>query len=81
LIIVVYVDDLVITGNNIDLILILKKQLVDSFYMIDLGILHDFLGLQVFPLFDGLFLSQCKFVMDLLTHFKMVDCNPCATPF
>jgi hypothetical protein len=81
LIIVVYVDDLVITGNNIDLILRLKKQLVDSFDMTDLGILHYFLGLQVLPLSDGLFISQSKYVMDLLTHFKMEYCKPCATPF
>jgi hypothetical protein len=81
LIVVVYVDDLVITGNNIDLILILKKQLVDTFDMTDLGLLHYFLSLQVLPLSDGLFLSQSKYVMDLLNHFKMVDYKPCATPF
>jgi hypothetical protein len=81
LIVVVYVDDLVITGNNTDLILRLKKQLVDSFDMIDLGTLHYFLGLQVLPLCDGFFISQSKYVMDLLTRFKMADCKPCATPF
>jgi hypothetical protein len=81
LIVVVYVDDLLITGNNNDLILRLKKQLVDSFDMTDLGTLHYFLGLQVLPLCDGFFISQSKYVMDLLTHFKMVDCKPCATPF
>jgi hypothetical protein len=42
LIIVVYVDDLVITRNKIDLILRLKKLLVDSFDMKYLGILHFF---------------------------------------
>jgi len=78
---VVYVDELAINGNNIDLILRLKKQLVDSFDMKDLGILHYFFYLQVLQLSDGLFISQSKNVMDLLTHFKMVDCEPCATPF
>jgi hypothetical protein len=53
LIIVVYVDSLVIIGNNITLILRLKKQLVDSFDMTNLGILHYFLGLQVLPLSHG----------------------------
>jgi hypothetical protein len=71
LIVVVYVDDLVMTGNNIDLIFRLKKQLVDTFDMTDLGLLHYFLGLQVLPLTDGLFLSQSKYVLDLLTCFKM----------
>jgi hypothetical protein len=81
LIIVVYVDDLVITGNNTNLILRLKKQLVDSFDMTDLGILHYFVGLQVLPLSDGFFISQYKYVMDLLTCFKMSYCKPCATRF
>ena len=81
LIIVVYVDNHVITGNKNDLILRLKKQLVDSFDMTKLGIQHYFLGLQLLPLSDGLFISQSKYVMDILTHFKMVDRKPCATPF
>lgn len=57
LIVVVYLDDLVITRNNLDIILGLKRQLVATFVMIDLGIMHYFLGLQVFPLFDGVFIS------------------------
>jgi hypothetical protein len=81
LIVVVYVDDLVIIGNNNDLILRLKKQLDDSFDIIDLSTLYYFLGLQVLPLCDGFFISQYKYVIDLLTCFKMVDLNPCATPF
>jgi hypothetical protein len=81
LIVVVYIDDLLIIGNNNNLILRLKKQLVESFDMTDLGTLHYFLGLQVLPLCYGFFISQSKYVMDLLTHFKMVDSKPCATPF
>jgi hypothetical protein len=81
LIVVVYVYDLFITGNIIALILRMKNQLVDSFDMTDLSTLHCFLGLQVLPLCDDLFISQSKCVMDILTSFKMVDCKPCATPF
>jgi hypothetical protein len=46
-----------------------------------LGTLHYFLGLQVLPLCDGFFISQSKYVMDILTHFKMGDCNPHAILF
>jgi hypothetical protein len=81
IIVVVYVDDLIITRNNIVLIFRLKKQLVDSFGMIDLGTLHYFLGFQVLPLCNGFFISQSKYVMDPLTCFKMAYCKPCATPF
>jgi hypothetical protein len=49
--------------------------------MVNIGILHYFLGLQVLPLYDGLFTSKSKYVMDILTHFKMENNNPCATPF
>ena len=49
--------------------------------MIDLGILHFFLGLQVLPLLDGLFVSYSKYVMDLLKWFKMDECKACATPY
>ena len=65
-IIVVCVDDLVLTRNNPDLIFRLKSQLVDTFELTDLGMLHFFLGLQVFPLSDGLFISQYKYLLDLL---------------
>jgi hypothetical protein len=81
LIIVVYVDDLVITGNNTDHILILKKKLVGSFDMKDLGIMNYFLGLHVLPLSNDFSIFQSKYVNNILTHFKMIDCKPRATPF
>jgi hypothetical protein len=73
LIVDIYVDELIINGNHNSLIFLLKKQLVDSFDITDLHTLHYFLGLQVLPVCDGFFISQSKYVMDLLTHFKMVD--------
>lgn len=81
LIVVFYVDDLVLTRNKPNLILRLKSQLADTFDMTDLGILHFFLGLQVLPLTDGLFISQSKNVLDLLNRSKMDNCKACAMPF
>ena len=81
LIVVVYVNDLVITRNNLDLILRLKRQLVATFEMTDRVILHYFLGLQVFTLSDGVFISQYKYAFIILKCFKMDDCKTCATPF
>ena len=60
------VDDLVITKNNVNLILGLKKQLVDTFEMIDLGLLHLFLGIQILQMSDGIFLSQPRYALDIL---------------
>ena len=75
------VDDLVITKNNVNLILGLKKQLIDTFEINKLGLLHFFLGIQVLQLDDIIFLSQPKYVTCLLQRFKMEHYEPYATPF
>lgn len=71
LIVSIYVDDLVLTRNNLDLILGLERQLAKTFLMTNLGILHYFLGLQVFPLYDGVFISHSKYDLDILNIFKV----------
>ena len=78
---VVYIDDLILTGNKPDLIFWLKRWLSNTFEMIDLGLQHFFLGLQVLPHLDGIFISQFKNVSDVLKCFKMDDYKACATPF
>ena len=62
----IYVDDLFITLKNVDLILGLKKQLVDTFEMTNLGLLHFFLGIQALQMYDGIFISRPKYSLDLL---------------
>ena len=81
LIVEFYVDDLVIYGNNVDLILSLKKWVVDTFEMTNLGILHLFLGIKVIQINDGIFLSQPKYDLDVLKWFKMDDCKYFSTPY
>ena len=63
------------------LILGLKRQLAVTFEMKDLGILHYFLGLQVFSLSDGVFISHSKYALDILNHFKMDGCKPSSPHF
>jgi hypothetical protein len=53
------VDDLVIARRNVDLILGLKKKIVDTFEMIDLG-----RGIQFLQMDDGIFISQPKYVLN-----------------
>lgn len=81
LIVVFYADDFVLTRNKPNIMYGLKNQLATRFEMIDLGILHFFLGLQVLPLLDGLFISKYKYVLDLLKCFKMDNHKDCATPY
>ena len=76
-----YVDDMVLTGNNPALIKTLITRLSTEFAMKDLGSLHYFLGVKVQPNSQGLFLSQTKYALDLLQRADMVEAKPITTPF
>ncbi|XP_021802794.1 uncharacterized protein LOC110746875, partial [Prunus avium] len=77
---IVYVDDIVVTGNNTGEQLKLKKNLSQEFEMNDLGDLKYFLEIEVARSKTGIFLSQMKYVMDLLTKTGMLGCKPANTP-
>ena len=62
----VYVDDIIITGSDIPLIENLQRSLNTAFHMKDLGELHYFLGLQVHSMFNGIFLHQHKYTQEVL---------------
>lgn len=81
LIVVDYVDGLVLTRNKPNIIFRLKSPPTGTFEMIDLGILNLFLGIQVLPLLNGLFISRSNYVLDLLKRFKMDNYKACAMPF
>eukprot|EP00253_Pinus_taeda_P023031 PITA_23031 len=74
IILVLYVDDLILTGSDPNLINHVKSSLKKKFEMTDLGHLHYFLGLQVFQSKEGISLSQSKYTYDLLRHFHMEYC-------
>eukprot|EP00253_Pinus_taeda_P024351 PITA_24351 len=71
IILVLYVDDLILTGSDPNLINHVKSSLKNQFEITDLGHLHYFLGLQVLQPKEGISLSQSKYVCDLLRHFHM----------
>eukprot|EP00253_Pinus_taeda_P025780 PITA_25780 len=79
LILVLYVDDLFLIGVN-PLIHQCKKELAFEFEMRDLGLMHYFLGLEVWQKQGDIFLSQGKYIMKLLEIFGMVDCKSVTTP-
>ena len=76
----VYVDDIIVTGNNDTLVNNFIDTLARRFSIKDLGALSYFLGVEVIPCSAGLFLSQQKYVTDLLYRTKMSDSKPVATP-
>ena len=57
-----------------------KKKLVEEFEMKDLGLIHYFLGLEVWQNPEGIFLNQGKYVVEVLKRFDMLECKPMATP-
>eukprot|EP00253_Pinus_taeda_P021317 PITA_21317 len=77
---VVYVYDLLMTGNNENYIASMKKELRKSFEMTDLGYVHYYLGIEVTQHPKSIFLSQKKYIRDLLNRFGMIECNPLTTP-
>ena len=79
LIIVHYVDDLILTGDEL-LILSCKEDLTREFEMKDLGLLHYFMGLEIWERSGGLFVSQGKYAREIMEKFNMHDCNPVDTP-
>ncbi|GKD87856.1 ribonuclease H-like domain-containing protein [Tanacetum coccineum] len=76
----VYVDDIIITGNNVAEIENFKVFLKYKFMIKDLGKLKYFLGTEVFDTERGICLNQRKYVLDLLSEYGMLACKPVDTP-
>lgn len=76
----VYVDDIIITGNSSIKVNECIAALAHTLSIKDLGNLHYFLGVEVIPSTAGLFLSQYKYIGDLLERTKMQDAKPVLTP-
>ena len=79
-IILVYVDDIIITGNNYEKINEVKKYLKEKFEIKDLGRLKYFLGIEITHSTKGLFISQRKYTLDLLKETGKLGSKPASTP-
>ncbi|GJT38378.1 putative RNA-directed DNA polymerase [Tanacetum coccineum] len=76
----VYVDDIVITGNCVDEIDQFKTYLKSKFNIKDLGSLKYFLGIEVIKTGKDLCLTQRKYCLELLKEFGLLGCKPSSTP-
>jgi hypothetical protein len=81
LLLVLYVDDLLVTGCSTSAIAAVKRIIHDSYLMTNMGPLHLFLGLEISQDASGIKLSQAKYARDLLERFHMIDCKSALTPF
>ncbi|KAG8482872.1 hypothetical protein CXB51_023953 [Gossypium anomalum] len=79
-VLLVYVDDLLITGNAIEMIDELKRVLHSSFKMKDLGKLKFFLGIVIVRSNRGIILSQRKYALELIADVGFGEAKPASTP-
>ncbi|GJX48354.1 putative RNA-directed DNA polymerase [Tanacetum coccineum] len=76
----VYVDDIIVTGNNKGTIENIISQLGSAFALKDLGPLNYFLGIEIVPRVFGILLSQKKYILELLQSAGLSNCNPVSSP-
>ncbi len=79
-ILLVYVDDIIITGSTAALIHDVTRAMHTTFKMKDLGPLHYFLGMEVSRTGSGLFLHQSKYARDMLHKAGLEKCTSQPTP-
>ena len=78
MILLLYVDDLFLTGDE-ELIVDSKRKLAAEFEMKDLGTMHYFLELEMWQKLGEIILSQGKYVVEILKRFGMMDCKSMST--
>ena len=79
-ILLLYVNDLKLTGSCISLISALKKLLHQEFKMADLGAIKKFLGIEYTRTPTGLLLHQYEYTLKVLEQFSMEEAHPTFIP-
>ncbi|TYK26804.1 putative mitochondrial protein [Cucumis melo var. makuwa] len=79
-VLIVYVDDIVLSGDDQAEINQLKQRMGNELEIKDLGNLKYFLGMEVARSKEGISVSQRKYTLDLLTEIGMLGCRPADTP-
>ena len=78
--VLVYVDDLIISGNDSRAVQTFKSYLSDCFHMKDLGSLKYFLGIKVAWSSADLFLCQRKYTIDIISETGLLGAKPVGFP-
>ncbi|PKU67006.1 Retrovirus-related Pol polyprotein from transposon TNT 1-94 [Dendrobium catenatum] len=75
-----YVDDILISGNNPKEISSIIARLSQQFSMKDLGVANDFLGIKIDYIQQSCFLSQKNYAQSLLQIAQLTECHALANP-
>ncbi|XP_059290086.1 uncharacterized mitochondrial protein AtMg00810-like [Lycium ferocissimum] len=78
--ILIYVDDLLITGNDLNLIKASQSTLQQNFKIKDIGELRYFLGIQFLRSSKGILMTQRKYTLELVSEWGLAGAKPAITP-
>jgi hypothetical protein len=76
----IYVDDIIFGSTNKSTCEEFSRIMVQKFEMSMMGELRYFLGFQIKQLQEGTFISQTKYIQDILKKFRMKNAKPIKTP-
>jgi hypothetical protein len=76
----IYVDDIIFGSTNQDFCEEFKKMMANKFEMSMIGELSYFLGLQIKQMKNNTFVSQGKYIKDMIKKFRLQDAKPMNTP-
>ena len=76
----VYVDDIILTGNNPKVITYVVHSLSKLFAIQDMGSLSYFLGIEIVPKGADIILSQKKYILDILARAGLSESKPVVSP-
>ncbi|KAJ6917859.1 Retrovirus-related Pol polyprotein from transposon RE1 [Populus alba x Populus x berolinensis] len=80
LVVSLYVDDLLVTGSNMEQIDVFKIEMKNVFEMTDLGKMTFFLDMEVQQKHNEIFICQQKYAKEILKKFNMEECISTTTP-
>ena len=80
ILLIVYVDDIVITGSDFRGIFSLKSFIHNQFHTKDLRMLKNFLGVEIMRSKQRFLLSQRKYILDILSETGKLSTKPCSAP-
>ncbi|RVW57878.1 Retrovirus-related Pol polyprotein from transposon TNT 1-94 [Vitis vinifera] len=80
LIVSIYMDNLIYTSNDEDMISGFKNSMMKVFDMTDLGRMRFFLGIEVLQKSNGIFICQMRYATEVLKRFGMFDSKPVSSP-
>ncbi|CAL8081981.1 unnamed protein product [Prunus armeniaca] len=80
IIVSIYVDDLIFTGDDEDMMSEFKSYMLREFDMSDLGSMRFFLGIEVLQRAYGIFICQKRYALEILKRFGMLESNEVNSP-